>query len=121
MVYFFTIPMRGCIGASSSGISLSLVTCKGNAGKEVMRESGKYFACSSEASFEDCAFCIKGSSLWSKVVFAVIRTGSKGIFDFCKGSNTTVKVRTEELIKIIVQSFIGFAEEYLRFIKQGGL
>ena len=33
MVYFFTLPMRGCIGASSDGISLSLVTCRGNARK----------------------------------------------------------------------------------------
>lgn len=33
MVYFFTLPMRGCIGASSDGISLSLVTCKGNVRK----------------------------------------------------------------------------------------
>jgi len=33
MVYFFTLPMRGCIGVSSDGISLSLVTCRGNAWK----------------------------------------------------------------------------------------
>ena len=33
MVYFFTLPMRGCIGASSDGISLSLVTCRGKARK----------------------------------------------------------------------------------------
>lgn len=30
MVYFFTLPMRGCIGACSDGISLSLVTCRGS-------------------------------------------------------------------------------------------
>ena len=30
---FFTLPMRGCIGESSDGISLSLVTCRGNAQK----------------------------------------------------------------------------------------
>lgn len=32
-VFFFTLPMRGCIGASSDSVSLSLVICTGNAWK----------------------------------------------------------------------------------------
>ena len=51
----------------------------------------KHFNCCSEVSFEKCAFCIKGSSLRSKVVFVVIRTGGKSLSDFCKSGSTTVE------------------------------
>ena len=60
-------------------------------GKEVLYGIRKHFDCSSEVSFEECAFCIKGSSLWSKVVFVVICTGGKNLSDFCKSSSTTVE------------------------------
>ena len=59
-------------------------------GKEVLYGIRKHFDCSSEVSFEECAFNFKDSSLWSKVVFVVICTGGKGLSDFCKSSSTTV-------------------------------
>lgn len=60
-------------------------------GKEVLYGIRKYFDCSSEISFEECAFYFKGSSLRSKVVFVVICTGGKSLSDFCKSSSTTVE------------------------------
>ena len=60
-------------------------------GKEVLYGSRKHFDCSSEVSFEECAFCIKGNSLRSKVVFVVICTGDKSLFDFRKSGSTTVE------------------------------
>ena len=60
-------------------------------GKEVLYGIRKHFDCSSEVSFEECAFCFKGSSLRSKVVFVVICAGGKGLSDFCKSSSTTVE------------------------------
>ena len=60
-------------------------------GKEVLYGIRKHFDCCSEVSFEECAFCIKGSSLWSKDVFVVICTGGKSLSDFCKSSSTTVE------------------------------
>jgi hypothetical protein len=59
-------------------------------GKEVLYGIRKHFNCSSEVSFEECAFYFKGSSLWNKVVFVVICTGGKGLSDFCKSGSTTV-------------------------------
>ena len=59
--------------------------------EEVLYGIRKHFNCSSEVSFEECAFCIEGSSLWSKVIFVVIRTGGKSLSDFCKSSSTTVE------------------------------
>lgn len=113
MVYFFILSMRGCIGASSDSISLSLVTCKGNAGKEVLYGSRKHFDCSSEVSFAECAFCIKGSSLWSKVIFVVICTGGKSLSDFCKSGSTTVEgsdfcVKENMVYVCVVECFVGF-------------
>lgn len=75
--------MRGCIGASS------------------------------EVSFEECAFCIKGSSLRSKVVFVVICTGGKGLSDFCKSSSTAVEggdfyVKENMVYVCIVECIDGF-------------
>lgn len=61
--------------------------------EEVLYGIRKHFDCSSEVSFEECAFCIKGSSLRSKIVFVVICTGGKGLSDFCKSSSTTVEGR----------------------------
>ena len=61
--------------------------------EEVLYGIRKHFDCSSEVPFEECAFCIKGSSLRSKVVFVVICTGGKGLSDFCKSSSTTVERR----------------------------
>ena len=52
--------------------------------EEVLYGIRKHFDCSSEVPFEECTFCIEGSSLWRKVVFVVIRT-------FCKSSSTTVE------------------------------
>ena len=60
-------------------------------GKEVRYGIRKHFDCSSEVSFEECAFCFKGSFLRSKVVFVVICAGGKGLSDFCKSSSTTVE------------------------------
>ena len=60
-------------------------------GKEVRYGIRKHFDCSSEVSFEECAFYHKGSSLRSKVVFVVICTGGKGLSDFCKSSSTAVE------------------------------
>ena len=60
-------------------------------GKEVLYGSRKHFDCSSEISFEECAFYFKGSSLRSKAVFVVICAGGKGLSDFCKSSSTTVE------------------------------
>lgn len=58
---------------------------------EVLYGIRKHFDCSSEVPFEECTFCIEGSSLWRKVVFVVIRTGCKSLSDFCKSSSTTVE------------------------------
>ena len=82
-------------------------------GKEVLYGIRKHFDCSSEVSFEDCAFCIKGSSLWSKVVFVVICTGGKGLFDFCKSGSTTVEgsdfyVKERMVYVCVVEHFGGF-------------
>ena len=60
-------------------------------GKEVLYGSRKHFDCSSGVSFEVCAFCIKGSSLRSKVVFVFVCTGGKSLSDFCRSSSTTVE------------------------------
>ena len=60
-------------------------------GKEVLYGIRKHFDCSSEVSFEECAFYFKSSSLRSKVVFGVICAGGKGLSDFCKSSSTTVE------------------------------
>lgn len=60
-------------------------------GKEAPYGSRKHFDCSSEISFEECTSYIEGSSLWSKVVFAVIRTGGKNFSGFCKSGSTTVE------------------------------
>ena len=60
-------------------------------GKEVLYGIRKHFDCSSEVSFEECAFYYKGSSLRSKVVFVVICTGGMGLSDFCKSSSTVVE------------------------------
>ena len=59
--------------------------------EEVLYGIRKHFDCSSEVPFEECTFCIEGSSLWRKVVFVVIRTGCKSLSDFCKSSSTTVE------------------------------
>ena len=82
-------------------------------GKEVLYGIRKHFDCSSEVSFEECAFCIKGSSLRSKVVFVVICTGGKGLFDFCKSSSTTVEgsdfyVKENMVYVCVVERFGGF-------------
>ena len=60
-------------------------------GKEVLYGIRKHFDCCSEVSFEECAFCIKGSSLRNKVVFVVICASGKGLSEFCKSSSTTVE------------------------------
>lgn len=60
-------------------------------GKEILYGIRKHFDCCSEVFFEECAFCIKGSSLWSKDVFVVICTGGKSLSDFCKSSSATVE------------------------------
>jgi hypothetical protein len=82
-------------------------------GKEVLYGIRKHFDCNSEVSFEECAFCIKGSSLWSKVVFVVICTGGKGLSDFCKSSSTTVEgsdfyVKESMVYVCVVECFDGF-------------
>ena len=59
--------------------------------KEVLYGIRKHFDCNSEVSFEESAFCFKGSSLRSKVVFSVIFAGGKGLSDFCKSSSITVE------------------------------
>ena len=59
--------------------------------EEVLYGIRKHFNCSSEVSFEECAFYFKSSSLRSKVVFVVICAGGKGLSDFCKSSSTTVE------------------------------
>ena len=82
-------------------------------GKEALYGSRKYFDCCSEVSFEECAFCIKCSSLRSKVVFVVICTGGKGLFDFCKSGSTTVEgsdfyVKERMVYVCVVEHFGGF-------------
>lgn len=84
-------------------------------GKEVLYGIRKHFDCNSEVSFEECAFCIKGSSLWSKVVFVVICAGGKGLSDFCKSSSTTVvsegrdfNVKENMVYVCVVECFDGF-------------
>lgn len=82
-------------------------------GKEVLYGIRKHFDCSSEVSFEECAFNFKGSSLWSKVVFGVICTGCKGFSDFRKSSSTTVEGRVfyvkESMVYVfVVECFDGF-------------
>lgn len=82
-------------------------------GKEVLYGSRKHFDCCSEVSFEECAFGIKGSSLWSKVVFIVICTGGKGLSNFCKSSSTTVEgsdlyVKESMVYVCFVECFDGF-------------
>ena len=81
--------------------------------EEVLYGIRKHFDCSSEVSFEECAFCIKGSSLRSKIVFVVICTGGKGLSDFCKSSSTTVEGRDfyvkESMVYIcVVECIDGF-------------
>ena len=82
-------------------------------GKEVLYGIRKRFDCSSEVSLEECAFCIKGSSLRSKVVFVVICAGGKGLSDFCKSSSTTVEgsdfyVKENMVYVCVVERFDGF-------------
>ena len=84
-------------------------------GKEVLYGIWKYFDCSSEVSFEECAFYFKSSSLRSKVVFVVICTGGKGLSDFCKSSSTTVvsegrdfNVKENMVYVCVVECFDGF-------------
>ena len=82
-------------------------------GKEVLYGIRKHFDCNSEVSFEECAFCIKGSSLWSKVVFVVICTGGKSLFNLCKSSSTTVEgsnfyVKENMVYVCVVECFDGF-------------
>lgn len=83
--------------------------------EEVLYGIRKHFDCSSEVSFEECAFCIKGSSLRSKIVFVVICTGGKGLSDFCKSSSTTVvsegrdfNVKENIVYVCVVECFDGF-------------
>ena len=82
-------------------------------GKEVLYGIRKHFDCSSEVSFEECAFYYKGSSLRSKVVFVVICTGGMGLSDFCKSSSTVVEgsdfyVKESMVIVYAMECFDGF-------------
>ena len=63
---FFTPSVRGCIGAGGNKVP-----------------------------FEDGAFCIKDSPLWSKAVFITLYTGGKDFSDFCKSSSTTTEEADE--------------------------
>ena len=48
---------------------------------------GSIFDCSSEVPFEECTFCIEGSSLWRKVVLLLFITGLQRVFsDFAKAA-----------------------------------
>ena len=89
-------------------------------GKEVLYGIRKHF---DEVSFEECAFCIKGSSLRSKVVFVVICTGGKGLSDFCKSSSTAVEggdfyVKESMVYVCIVECIDGFRKFLLRKLKR---
>ena len=82
-------------------------------GKEILYGIRKHFDCSSEVSFEECAFYFKGSSLWNKVVFVVICTCSKSFSDFCESSSTTVEgsdfyVKESMVYVCVVECFDGF-------------
>lgn len=90
MVYFFILPERGCNGAGSDGIFLSLVTCRGNAGKGGLNGIKKYFDCNSKNYSEVCVCHMQGSILWCKAVFITVCTGVKNLSDFCKSSSTAV-------------------------------
>lgn len=90
MVYFFTLPMRGCIGAGSDGIFLSLVTCRRNARKGGLNGIKKYFDCNSKNYSEVCLCHMQGSILCCKAVFITACTGCKNLSDFCKSGSTAV-------------------------------
>ena len=82
-------------------------------GKEVLYGIRKHFDCNSEVSFEECAFCFKGSSLRSKVVFSVICTGGKSLFDSCESGSTAVEggefyVKENMVYVCVVECFDGF-------------
>ncbi len=90
--------------------------------KEVLYGIRKHFDCSSEISFEECAFYFKGSSLRSKVVFVVSCAGGKGLSDFYESSSTTVEggdfyVKESMVYVCVVERFDGFG--MLRWYEKG--
>lgn len=111
MVYFFTLPERGCNGAGSDGIFLSLVTCRRNARKGGLNGIKKYFDCNSKNYSEVCVCHMQGSILWCKAVFITACTGCKNLFDFCKSGSTAVgkeifMVRKRYFVLVVCSLFV---------------
>lgn len=90
MVYFFYPSGAWLQRRESNDISLSLVTCRGNAGKGGLNGIKKCFDYNSKNYFEECVCHMQGSILWCKAVFITVCTGVKNLSDFCKSGSTAV-------------------------------